>query len=377
MALRILEAVRGEGFVEIPEGFVQKWLSASACVNPLYVVVYLYALGCEEGMFSVADAADSLEVSRKSVFAALDHWRANGVIDYSYANGIARISYPNYGRHKPNQAKDEPKTISEEQQAVEVETIKEPVAEEQKLVEAVMCVRPDYTPQELEAYRNSTEVRILFDNAQEHLGRLLSYSDMNSIFSFYDWLRITPDVIDVLLRHCCEGGHTNMAYIERVALDWSTRGLDTPEKAESYLSMFSRDFKGIMKAFGIYGRNPSPTETEYMSAWINELNMPLELLLHACDQAVLNTGGISFAYADKIVRAWHAEGIDTIETAKAYNEAFKEASYAAEQVKPRRRKPAQKPQLSQNRFANFNQRDWNFDDIEKQALQNTLDEHGS
>ena len=390
MVLRLAGAARqAEDWVRVPGVFVRGWLSSSACKNPLHVVVYLFAMGCENGMFSVAEAAESLEISKHNVLAALEHWQENGLLEYGYANGIVTIK----GQHpKPQSAPEiEYEDAKEPPEAPRIQAPTAPVQapagedtadhgppEETDTPHPAVLLRPDYTPQELEIYRDSTEVvRALFDTAQTHLGRLLNYSDMNSIFSFYDWLRLPPNTIEIMLAHCAEGGHKNMNYIERVALDWSQKGIDTPEAARAYIKMFNQDFRAIMKAFGMPWRSPGPTEYEYMRSWIKDLQMPLELLVHAADQTLLGTGGkISFQYADSIVQRWHNDGIRTVEAAKLQSSGFKDAKNAAsphsEQGKPKKRRAqAQKPKLAQNRFANFDQRDLDFDEIEDRLLRRT------
>jgi len=376
-ALRVLDNVvkYDERCVEIPAGFVEECLSSSACLNPLYAVVYLFAIhyGSNEEPLCVSFVAKRLEISEQNVIAALEHWKNSGILEYAYEGGIVRIRFGNEKPSEP-QISDPPCAAMPKENQDVCEPAEEKTPSESS--PAGIYLRPEYTPQELEIYRDNEEVRLLFEASQKHLGRLLSYSDMNCIFSLYDWLRLPPNVIDVLLKHCCEAGHTNMAYIEKAALDWSARGIDTPEKAVGYIQMFGRDFREIMKAFGISGRNPSASEAGFMTSWLQELDMPLDMLLKACDQTVIKTGGISFAYADKIVKRWNSEGIRDLASALATEEAFKQATEDGA-PKPKRRKASlEKPKPTSNRFANFEQRQNDFDKMEREAMERLHKKHG-
>ena len=101
-------------------------------------------------------------------------------------------------------------------------------------------------------------VKGLFISAQTHLGKLLSQNDMSMIFSFYDWLRLTPEVIEILLAYCVEGGHRNMNYIEKVAISWAEEGIDSPKKALDYMKLRRNGYREIMAAFGQKGRYTVP-----------------------------------------------------------------------------------------------------------------------
>ena len=358
--------------VQVSANFVDTFLASSMCVNPLYVVVYLFALRYAGEQVRVSFIAARLEISEANVLAALHHWASLGVLSFKIENGLVEIlfcdepkkpaaDHREYCRDKEAASTAEPGVLS---LIAESDAKSEPPQPEP---------RPTYTPEELEIYGEREEIRLLFEGAQSHLGRMLNYNDMNRIFSFYDWLRLPPSVIDKLLAYCRENGHTNMSYIERVALDWSEQGIDTPEKACDYIQLFNKDFREILKAFGIFGRNPSAGEQEYMREWLITLGLPRDMVVWACDQAVLNTGGISFSYADKIVRRLHKEGVTTLEAAKAQAETHKALPEQAVK-KTRRAKKGQvqseraRPKTS-NRYLNFKQRDYDFERMEAMEME--------
>jgi len=336
--------------VYIQSSFIDKYLASSKCVNPLYVVVYLFVIRHleESPRVSVSSIAAQLEISEANVLSALNHWALLGVLSFELEGGVAAISL-----------NDEVAESVHEQPSPNKQ---DSVAEEKYSPMAVPC--PTYTPEELEIYSERDEIRAMFESAQNQLGRLLNYSDMNQLFSFYDWLRLPTPVIDTLVEHCSESGHTNMSYIERVALDWAQRGIDTCEKAQDYIQLFNKEFREILKAFGIFGRNPVESEKEYMQEWLRVLNMPLDMVLWACDQAVLATGSVSFQYSDSIIKRWHAEGITSLEAAKAQSEEYKAGTKKT--VKKSRsgttKKEPPQPKGS-NKYLNFKQRDYDFDQI--------------
>lgn len=66
---------------------------------------------------------------------------------------------------------------------------------------------------------------------------MLSQQDMSLLFSFYDWLGLPMEVIELLLSYCTASGHTGMRYIEKVAIGWAEEGVNTVEKAAEYIEL--------------------------------------------------------------------------------------------------------------------------------------------
>ena len=352
--------------VQVSTVFIDKFLASSKCINPLYVVVYLFALRHAEAgpQIKVPYIASELEIAECTVLAALKHWASLGVLAFQVKDGIATILFNNETAEQGEpQQEAELAQPNENSQQLELNVLSLPTESDNLSAAKTPC--PTYTPEELEIYSERAEIKALFESAQTHLGRLLTYRDMNRIFSFYDWLRLPTPVIDKLLAYCCENGHTNMAYIESVAINWSGKNIDTCDKADDYIQLFNKDFREILRAFGVFGRNPSASEQDYMRVWRQELDMPLDMVVWACDQTVLSTGKVSFQYADKIIKGWHEQGIKTLEDAKTQSELHKSGTAAETPKKGRRstkKEPAARPKGS-NKYLNFKQRDYNFDEI--------------
>ena len=363
--------------VQVHVNFIDKFLASSMCINPLYVVVYLFALRHtgDGAQTQISQLAARLEISEANVLAALNHWSSMGALSFKLDSGLVSITFHDEQDKQSQEIvhnTDQTKITPSQPDRNVLSLLSEPGTD----IYSPTLQRPNYTPEELEIYGQRREIRTLFKKAEQHLERALNYNDMNQLFSFYDWLRLPTSVIDKLLSYCREAGHTNMAYIERVALDWSEHGIDTPEKALDYIQLFNKDFRDILKAFGIFGRNPGASEQEYMKTWLRTLGISREMVLWACDQTVLNTGGVSFTYADKIIKRWHEEGITTLEAAKAQNESRK-AGTQPEPVakKPRRTKKDQTPPKTSNRYLNFKQRDYDFEKMEAMELERLQQEY--
>ncbi len=224
----------------------------------------------------------------------------------------------------------------------------------------VIATKPQYSPQEINIYREkSEEIRDLFKFAQKNLNKLLTYPDMNIIFSFYDWLRLPIDVIKFILSNYCD---KSMNYIEKVAIQWAEDGINTVEKAEERLKRYG-NYKIISKALGMNSNAEIiPKQEEYMKKWLETYKFSIDIIQEACQKAVLRTSKASFEYTDSILTYWYKNNVKTLDEAKILDEIFKNKKKTESEAKQLSLSSFyQKP----NRFVNYEQRKWDFEKLEK------------
>lgn len=226
----------------------------------------------------------------------------------------------------------------------------------------IAAKRPEYTPQEMAMYMKREDITKLFRSAEAKLGKTLSSNDMSTLFSFYDWLGFPFDVIELLLTYCVSRNKRGMRYIEQVAIGWAEAGVDTAEKAAAYIQMRTKGYKEILRAFGQSGRMPVKEEERYIKKWLQEYRLPLDVVLTACERTVLKTGGVSFAYADRILSDWKKAGVKNKADIAKLDDAFA-AKKAQQKAQTQIQKTAPTPK--QNRFINYTQRDWDYAELER------------
>lgn len=103
----------------------------------------------------------------------------------------------------------------------------------------------------------------------------------------------------------------NMRFIEKQALKWVEKGIDTHEKAESYIKQamaFTKYESLIQKAFGIYNRSFTPKEKEFIHTWFQTYGFDIPIITAAYERTVDRTGKVSFPYIHSILSSWHQKG---------------------------------------------------------------------
>ena len=103
--------------------------------------------------------------------------------------------------------------------------------------------------------------------------------------------------------------------IEKEAYAWAERGIDTLDEAAAFIQ--SQNAKNsrmskLLATLQIRGRSLTPAEERYANGWL-ELGFDDEVIAMAYERTCLNTGGLSWAYMNKILQRWHEAGLHTAE----------------------------------------------------------------
>ncbi len=186
--------------------------------------------------------------------------------------------------------------------------------------------RPDELPQytcddvaqELE---QGSSFKLLVEEVQRALGKMLSSDDLKKLFGIYDYLGLPPDVILELVIHCigeCRrrngpGRMPTMRYIEKVAYTWEREGIFSLDAAEKYIMRLDSQRTAedrLAKVLGITDRTLSTSERRYIDSW-SGMGFDDEVIEAAYDRTVLKTGRLTWRYMDSILASWHSKGIHT------------------------------------------------------------------
>lgn len=206
------------------------------------------------------------------------------------------------------------------------------------------------------------DLQQLYFVTEQYLGRPLSVTDIQKLNYFYDDLDFSTDLIEYLIEYCVDHNHKTMRYIESVANSWADRGVTTVDEARAQNSSYSKTYFGVLREFGIAGRNPAPGEAEYIKRWSEEYGFSDEIIQAACKRAILKPGNSPYPYTDSILKNWLEKGVKNLDDVSKLDEAH-------EQQKAKRPSSAKRPSArGANRFNNFEGRPGDESSIERQLL---------
>lgn len=189
-------------------------------------------------------------------------------------------------------------------------------------------------------------VRELFNEAQEKLGRTLGDADMSSLLNLYDYYGLPAEVIMCICEYArLHKKERNMGYIYTVGTDWSRRGIDSLEAAGEELMRLeniNENWARFAEITGIKAKAPTPAQQKYLDKWIADWKFSFEMLSLAHDEAVKNTGKPGFPYMNGILERWKQAGVDTPERAKENELKFREEQVDRAAAKSAKKEPASK-----------------------------------
>lgn len=183
----------------------------------------------------------------------------------------------------------------------------------------------------------SEELRILFNEAQTVLGRMLGTGDQAALLLLYDYYGLPADVLLMLCEYARTMGKAgNLNYIYAVGQDWSEREIDTFERADEELRRLSQidtDWTALCSLTGLQHAKPTKSQQNYLRSWTGEWKFSMQMVALAFEKMQERTDGVRFSYMNGILKNWHAKGISTPEQVEKEELAFKEKTQETQQAR--------------------------------------------
>ena len=187
--------------------------------------------------------------------------------------------------------------------------------------------RPSYSERDvLEASDYDTSFRSLCGEVQRLMGRTLNTEELKILLGFVRYLGLPSDVVAVLVCYCKDRArqrgslrNPSLRTIEKEAYAWAERGIDTMEEAAAFITaqnVKNSRMSRLMYQLQIRGRSLTAAEERYASAWL-DMGFDDEAIDMAYERTCLNTGGLSWAYMNKILQRWHEAGLKTAEAIRS------------------------------------------------------------
>ena len=183
--------------------------------------------------------------------------------------------------------------------------------------------RPAYSENDvISAMDSDGDFRSLYGEIQRLLGKHLNTEELKILLGFRRYLGLSNDVISVLVCYCKEAARNrgslrgpSLRTIEKEAYHWAEEGIETLEQAAAYIrsrNLRSSRMEKLKQQLQIRGRGLTPGEEKYAQSWL-DMGFADETIALAYERTCLNTGGLSWAYMNKILQRWHEAGLHTAE----------------------------------------------------------------
>ena len=183
--------------------------------------------------------------------------------------------------------------------------------------------RPTYSEGDvMTAVDTDSDFRSLYGEVQRLLGKVLTTEELKLLLGIRRYLGLPNDVISVLVYYCKERSRQkgnlrspSLRTIEKEAHHWAEQGIETLEQAAAYIqaqNLRNSNLERLKQTLQIRGRNLTAGEERYAQSWL-DMGFHEDAIAMAYERTCLNTGGLSWAYMNKILQRWHESGLHTAE----------------------------------------------------------------
>ncbi len=339
--------------------------------NGEFIKIYLYLLRwlpSPDHDLSLGGMADCFDLTESDVLRALRYWEKAGLLTLS-RDGSGNLTEIILRKPKDPSSGSSQEAIAEEAEEKEAQAEAETVRE--TAVKAVVrqtppadtgVTRRNYTMQELSGFQQDDDGELIMI-IQQYLGHLLSPNDLNTIMFFYDGLGFSRELIEYLFEYCISSGHTDMRYIEKVAIAWHGRHVTSVDDAKTQCSTHQRACYEVLRAFGLNNRSATLDEARTIMRWIKTYGFSMEMVLEACRRTMNTIHRPEFNYTESILMAWKEAGAVTLEDVAALDQARSKKREETEASKNQGQ--SQRSRKSFNKFHNFQQRTYDYSELEK------------
>ena len=271
----------GVGAGVFPTSCAEQVKRASLC--DLKVLWLICAKG---GAAEIDELCAFAGASESEVISSLSYWRGAGVIEAELPKSTGK------GQKKPEPQKGTPKKLSRTDEP------------------------PLYTSEEIaDVLEKNTDMASFIDECQRIIGKMFNIHEVKVLVELVDFLGLDFEYIMLVLTHCVSKGKTSMPYVRTTAYQLYNDGITSAEELSEELQRRERaaSVEGrIRKLFGIGTRSLIADEKKAISAWVNHMNYPMEMVEKAYECAVEATGTATIKYVNRILERWFDESIRTI-----------------------------------------------------------------
>ncbi|MBO6148029.1 MAG: DnaD domain protein [Lachnospiraceae bacterium] len=344
------------GFTRISNNFIDCFL---ADANEVQIKIYLYLLRCSNGELpiDVDSIAEHFNYSERDILRALLYWDKSGLLslDFDDEQNVKGICLNDVAmRPSSHPAPAQPSPVPEE-------AAHKAALEPQKT--AQIEARPFYSMEQLNEFKENEALSELFFMAEQYLGRTINNSDLSAILYMYDHLHFSIELIEFLIEYCVDTGHSNIRYIEATAHKWKDLGIKDVEAARSEVSTYGKDYYTVLRAFGLGGRQPVKSDIDAIRRWKNEYGFDMDVIVEAVNRTMRSIARPSFSYADSILRSWKEHNVRKKSDIERLDMDFSQEKNATAKKKL-------PPVPANDKFRNFNERNYDYDELLKRFAKN-------
>ncbi|MBR5273326.1 MAG: DnaD domain protein [Clostridia bacterium] len=265
--------------------------------------VLLWMLRNSESEFDLDALSKGTGIARADALDAMQFWVETGIMLKS-------------GEIAPAQKAEKIKCETLTPPTPEPDPIRPSVVE---LDKSSLCNKPT-TVDVARRGQESPELRFLWNQAQEKLGKTLSFNDQRTLLWMHDYLGLPIEVILMIIEYSVSQEKRGISYIEKIGVNWAQDEIFSVELAEIKLSQIKNRntvWKKLCEEFSLPNATPTPKQAEWVEIWTNKFGFTIDIIRLAFEECLNRTAKINFNYIHKVLENWSTNGFKSPEDIKA------------------------------------------------------------
>lgn len=355
----------GETFSSISNYFLDYYMTQA---NGEFVKIYLYMVRLSEAghAISIQDIADHFQCTQKDICRAIRYWVDRNLLrlEYNQKNELMGITIMKLlpPEHSEDSEANSGMELLQTNSGSKVYPIDQTTSISQAasvtpvspVPESEVPPKKTYTSTQLRMIGQDKEMESILYQFEMYCGHTPTPSEFQTLLYIYEQLHFPASLLEYLIEYCASLEHTSHRYMEKVALDWFSRKIQTAEQAKQETAAYHALNTAISKELGL-SRVLTPTELRYINTWKNDYAFQQDIIIEACQRASADNK-ISFRYINGILSNWHDSHVKDLGDVQRLDEQH--AAQSKTVSKPSARKVQAMP------FNDFQQRSYDSQDLE-------------
>lgn len=203
---------------------------------------------------------------------------------------------------------------------------------------------------------DNSSVKSMFEEIEILIGRPLSSQEMTAYLRWQKDFNFSLELILLLIQYSISKGKTDFRYIEKIAIAWHDAKISNIEQAQQFIRLNEDKrlkMRKILKYLGLNSENIATPQEQILEKWISVYAFPIEIIYKACDICFERLNKAELKYIDAILNSWFTNNVKTLQDIERVNKkSFKSKS----------------TKTTKGSFGDFEQRNYNFNELEKKLL---------
>lgn len=349
----------GETFSSISNFFIDYHMTQA---NGEFVKIYLYMIRLLQAncTVSIQDIADHFQCTEKDICRAIRYWVDRNLLRLEYNQkkeliGITVMKLPAPEQPEESAENSGMNLLQDTNAPARVYSIPQARKSSPAAQTDTIPAKKSYSSTQLNALDKNQEMETILYQFEMYCGHTPTPSEFQTLLYIYDQLHFPAELLEYLIEYCASLEHTSHRYMEKVAIDWYTRNIQTAEQAKQETAAYHALNTAISKELGL-SRVLTPTELRYINTWKNDYAFQQDIIIEACQRASADNK-INFRYINGILTSWHESRVTCLNDIKKLDQQhFEKKKTASRQTAGRK--------VQTMPFNDFKQREYDNQELE-------------